>query len=704
LPLIIDPEYHYETVNVEAQQSNPSSLLWWVKRLISLRKKFRAFGRGSLELLRPANPKVLAFIRKHEDEHILVVANLSRFVQYVQLDLKEYAGVVPEELTAGTEFPQVGDQPYLLTLGPHGFIWFLLPTSAQLAPAALASASSGARDGAELDLPVLAKIRPQATRFGPGEWEELETLLPQYLVRNRLLFSRAVASTARILQIAPIKVAEVQVWFLVVRVEPRGGATEDISLGLTFVPEDQSEQLLAPLSMAALGRITGPEPGLLCDPLAVPACCRGFLRGILGGRSRRLVEGEIESAPLPATTERVPEDLDNLSLSLQRSERNNTSIVYDESFILKIFRRVEEGTNPDLEIGRYLSERPDYQGAAPVVGYIEFRRPDAQPTTLAVLHRYVLNQGTAWQYTLDQLSRFCERVAALSLEQPPSPPRPLSFLEPAGGDTEYEQLGELMGGYLDTARLLGQRTAELHQTLASNQTDPALSPESFGKLYQRSLYQSMRNLTGRLCDRLARRRTYLAESVRPLADQIINQHDTILKRFQAILDPTFDGKRIRCHGDYHLGQLLYTGKDFVIIDFEGEAGRTIGERRVKSSPLRDVACMIRSLDYAVQSVILGLSSGRGRPPGMIRPEDRPFLEPWADAWYQEVVRQMVLSFNETLRPAGLLPKSTISCARLLDLLVLEKALVEVDAELTARIDWIVIPLQAVVRMLGQEST
>ena len=485
LPLIIDPEYHYETVNVEAQQSNPSSLLWWVKRLISLRKKFKAFGRGTLELLRPANPKILAFIRKYEDEHVLVVANLSRFVQYAQLDLKEYAGVVPEELMGRTAFPQVGVDHYLLTLGPHGFIWFLLPTTGTIGSEALAIGTGGVRDASEVDLPVLQKTRLKTAKLRPADWDEIERLLPQYLLRNRLLFNRAVAATARILQINSVKLGDVDVWFLVIRVERGGGNTEDVSIGLTFVADEQAEQLLAPRSMAAFGRMSGDEPGLLCDALAVPACCRALLRGVLGGRLRRVEDGEIESRRLASADAFDLATVEDLPLSLQRSERNNTSVVYGESFILKIFRRIEEGINPDLEIGGYLTEKADYHGAAPVVGSIEYRRPESQPATLAVLHRYVVNQGTAWQYTIDQLSRFFEQVAALAQEQPPPPTRPSALLESVADSAPPSKLHELIAGYLDAARMLGERTAELHLALAENRTDPALAPEPFGKLYQR---------------------------------------------------------------------------------------------------------------------------------------------------------------------------------------------------------------------------
>src|SRR5208282_5940323 len=202
LPVIIDPEYHYETVNVEAQQSNPSSLLWWVKRLITLRRRFRSFGRGTFELLRPDNPKVLAFIRKLDDERILVVANLSRFVQYVQLDLKDYAGIAPEEVQGRTPFPQITDQPYLLTLGPHGFIWFSLADGGA-DPAGRRSAGISAIDAPEVDLPVLQGKAPLARWFRPGQWDEIEAILPQYLLRSRLVERRARISSVAIVHAAP---------------------------------------------------------------------------------------------------------------------------------------------------------------------------------------------------------------------------------------------------------------------------------------------------------------------------------------------------------------------------------------------------------------------------------------------------------------------------------------------------------------------
>jgi maltose alpha-D-glucosyltransferase / alpha-amylase len=698
LPVVIDPEYHYETVNVEAQHGNPSSLLWWVKRLITWRKTFRAFGRGSFRVLRPENTKVLAFVREYNDERILVVANLSRFVQYVQLDLKDYAGCVPEEVLGRTRFPRVSDQPYLLTMGPHGFMWFALPLPEPASDAPVES--SGA---AQRQLPLLRGSGPVANWFGPARLEELEALLPDYLERNGLLSTRAPVRSCEITHVAPIRLGESEVWFLIVLVEPQGGSTLAVSMGVTFVPEGDLEHLLVPLYKAGVAQISGALPGVLCDALAVRGCCRGLLRGILAGRLRHVEDGEIEAVPLSGEGAMDPAAAEELSLAVHRSRQDNTSLVYGESYILKTFCRLEEGVNPDLEIGRYLAQHADYHGFAPVVGFIEYRRRGAAPYTLGVLHRYVANQGTAWQLTVDQLSQYFERVAALPREEgpPPSPPRAAHEAERQDDSQEFP-LRELIGGYLDSAGLLGRRTAELHRALASGRTSPAFEPLPFGRLYQRSLYQSLRNLTGRLCSRLARMKDVIPETARPLAERIVTDQDLLLHRFRAILDPAFAGQRIRCHGDYHLGQLLFTGKDFIITDFEGDNARPIGERRVKRSPLLDVASMVRSLDYAVQSVLLGVTDARGRPPGVIRPEDRAALEPWAQRWYEHVAREFVAAYIASIEPGDLLPRTTLAIYNLLELFLLEKSLLEIENELSERIDWVEIPLRAAVRLFGHD--
>jgi maltose alpha-D-glucosyltransferase/alpha-amylase len=349
---------------------------------------------------------------------------------------------------------------------------------------------------------------------------------------------------------------------------------------------------------------------------------------------------------------------------------------------------MEEGPNPDLELSRYLDEYA-YHCATPILGHVELRRRRrrSEPITLAVLHRYVVNQGNAWQYTLDQLASFFERVAALSHE--------------ATGAPQLSAVSELASPYGQVARLLGERTAELHRALAAA-TEASLAPEPLDRGFQRSHYQSLRNLTGQLLSRLAHEKN-LPQDVRPLAERLVASKRPLLDRFHRIIDPELESRRIRCHGDYHLGQLLYTGNSFVLIDLEGNPSRTLGERRLKRSPLRDVASMVRSFDYASGSVLCGLSTGKGRPPGLVRCEDRAALAGWARAWVEHVSREFADSYLEHMGMTDLIPPTPSARRRLLDLQIMERTLQEIEFELTYRPAWLIIPLQAAVRMIEESS-
>jgi maltose alpha-D-glucosyltransferase/alpha-amylase len=312
-----------------------------------------------------------------------------------------------------------------------------------------------------------------------------------------------------------------------------------------------------------------------------------------------------------------------------------------------------------------------------------------------VLHRYVPNEGHAWQYTLDQLASFFERVAALTPEQAHMP-------QEVGGQAPLDALPEMMSGYAGLARQLGIRTAALHQALAALGEQPTLAPEPITRLYQRSLYQSSRNLTGQLCTRLERDLATFPDATREAAQQVVARQQELLDYFRSVLHLGMNGQRIRVHGNYHLGELLYTGNNFILVDFEGEAGRPLGERRVKRSPLRDVACMVRSFDYAVSSVLTGLASGRGRAPGLIRAEDRIVLESWGKAWVERVVREFVSAYAEGVAETGLLPETVEGRRVLLDVMLMEKAMNEAEAELTFRPEWAVLPLRALLRQLDGE--
>jgi maltose alpha-D-glucosyltransferase/alpha-amylase len=689
LPVIIDPEYHFEAVNVEAQQNNPSSLLWWMKRLIAQRKRFKAFGRGSIEFLKPDNPKIFAFVRKYEEERILVVANLSRFVQHAEFDLSEFRGLVPEELFGHSKFPQVGDQPYLLTLGPHSFYWFSLE---QPHPRQRGDLESGeASELAILNVPELWE-----------HWlfhedpDRLEMLLPDYL-RQRQPLSESEITGAHIEQVFPLKHGDIWVHWMLVHVEYRTGIPETVLLPLTLISEENTERLLEPVSKVALAQLSGARSGLLCEALAVPECGRSLIATIRSGRTQHFAEGELTAVPLAQLAEMPEAELEEAPATLLRSERSNTCLTFGPQFILKTFRRIEEGVNPDLETSSFLAHRKNFDNVVPLLGYIEYRRRNLPPITLAVLRKYVAHQGTAWQLSLDQLSLFFERVAALSREKGSGPPATASARSPQA----FEVLDDLIGNYLHIAHQLGERTGAMHRALAADRLTAAFAPEPMGQLHQRSMFQSLRNLANQVFRRLHRQRFLMPPSIQESVDQLVANQEALMRRFKQVIEQHPGGWRIRCHGNLHLGQLLYTGNDFVVMDFEGDLDESVGERRVKRSPFRDVASMVRSFDYVVHAVLFDLGNGRGRAPGVVRVEDRATLEPWATLWLERVSIEYLAGYYEKVESVGLLPVSPSERQVLLEVSLLEKALDEISRELNLRPDWLIVPVRGLLRMLGQ---
>jgi maltose alpha-D-glucosyltransferase/alpha-amylase len=695
LPVIIDPEYHYEAVNVEAQQNNPNSLLWYTKRLIALRKQYKAFGRGTLEFLQPENRKILAFLRRYENECILVVANLSRFVQYVELDLSSFVGQTPVELFGGNPFPTIGKAPYLLTLGPHSFYW-LAVGAPQVSERLVGEAA------AEVQLPVLTVAGGWEQIFASVARDQLEAVLPGYVKSRRWFGGKA----------RRVRAVEITHDFRVSYGEGRAAhvcllsvdygewAADTYLLPLAFATGDQAVRLLEESPHAVVARLQAETEGFLFDALSDPAFCALMLEAVRGSRPfEEADQPQLVATAYPLLEQWLGQSPDGqLTPALSRFEQSNTSIVYGGRVIAKVFRRLEEGINPDLEIGRYLSERRDFPYTPPTLGAIELRRRRAEPTTLVLLQGFVPNEGDAWSYTLDELSLYFERALARQDQSAPAPPSLLDL------DREVPGLArELIAPYLDRVALLGQRTAQMHLALGAATEDPAFVPEPYTKLYQRSRYQSMRNLIGRVFQQLRKRLNLTPESFRAEVQQVLDMDKDLLACFQFRLSRKLSGLRIRVHGDYHLGQVLFTGKDFVIIDFEGEPGRSINERRLKRSPLRDVAGMVRSFHYAAYGALLGERGTRRRSPGLIRAEDMAAIEPWARFWYAWVSIAFLRAYRQTMGDSPLLPRDPEEFRLMLDSHLLEKAISELDYEMNHRPDWVRIPVVGILELVHSEE-
>jgi maltose alpha-D-glucosyltransferase/alpha-amylase len=688
LPVTIDPEFHYESVNVEARQNNPHSILWWMKRLIALRKEFRAFGWGSLEFLYPENHRVLAFIRRYREEVMLVVANLSRFAQYVELDLAEFKGMRPVELFGRTEFPLIGELTYLLTLGPHAFYWF------SLEPQRVEEIEISAA-GAEVQGPILTVAGSWETIFRKEIKPTLEKRLSGFLQTRRWFGGKARRTKSVEIQEAitvPHDASSSVIAF--VQVEYTEGDPEMYVLPLSFAQGERADQIQDSAPHAILTRLaTANGEGFLYEALRDPGLASALLETMARRRRVKGIGGEIAGTATRIYRRLRGAEEETLEPSLLRAEQSNTSVIFGNRFILKVFRRLDQGVNPDLEIGAFLTERTTFKNLPPVAGSLEYRRGQEAPMTLAVLQGLVPNEGDAWVYTLDALSRYYEQAAVQPVEK---------TLEWRAGrsplDSVQEELPplaqELIGHYRESAWRLGRRTAEMHLALASAPDDPTFAPEPFSPFYQRSLYQSMRNLTVQSLALLRRKLRDLPEDLQPEAQRVADLEKEILHRFRAMLDRKITAMRTRIHGDYHLGQVLYTGNDFVIIDFEGEPARSISERRIKRSPLRDVGGMLRSFHYAAYSALLGRAAGR-----VVRPEDLPMLEPWANYWHLSVSALFLKSYLELAGEAQFLPHGREELGALLDTYLLEKAVYELAYELNNRPDWVRIPLRGILQLL-----
>src|SRR5438552_688815 len=577
LPITIDPEYHYEAVNVENQQKNLSSLLWWMRRVIAMRKNFKAFSRGSLEFLHPDNAKVLAFLRSYENETIVVVVNLSRFAQSVELDLSRFSGCVPIEIFSRNPFPSIKKSPYILTLGPHSHYWFILQAQTE-----------SRRLSKKRVIPTLSAPAELRTLLDNAQRAGIEgKILPEY-IRNCRWFG-AKARTLREMRVreqSPLSAEPDAAEFWFVEVSYLDGPNETYALPVKIAVGDAAHAISQSAPHAVIARFDGAEEAVLFDAVWDAEFREKLFRLMLDrqrapGKNGHLV-GTVSQAFLQTAAEKVP------SSHVLSGEQSNSSMLFENKFFLKLYRKLEDGVNPDVEVTRFLTERDNFPNVPTFGGAIEYRREKSEPTVVCLLQSAITSENDAWLMTLDHVGRYYERVLGrkADLQNQTAPPGAL--------------LDELIGGvYPEKAMLLGQRTAELHRALAISPDERGFAPEQFNAMVQRSVYQNMRASLRRAFALLQKKLPDLSEAFREEAKQVLATESRIHEREKRLLDRKANAAKIRIHGDYHLGQVLYTGKDFVILDFEGEPARALSERKLKRSALRDVAGIMRSFQYAV---------------------------------------------------------------------------------------------------------
>lgn len=683
LPVIIDPEYLFEAVNVENQERNQSSLLWWMRRVLALRRRFKAFGRGSIEFLPSDNPRVLAFIRSYEEEIILVVVNLSRFSQAVELELASYDGYVPIEVMSGNKFPAIKSTPYVLTLGFYDYYWFALKKA--VTPAGLQP---------RRDIPVLAVNGDwHAALQGKAKERLVQEILPAYFAGCHWFSSQARSlQQVCLLDSIPLE-SSGAMHVAILELHYEEGASELYLLPLSFLRGLALEKIQES-PQAIIAHLQTDLPGALCDATYDESFRRHLLTAVAKRLRARGQHGELSAHAGLLLKNRKEKEAGVEKSQLVKVEQNCSSIIYGSEYFLKLYRRLQEGPHPDLEIGRFLSEQAAFTHTPAFLGALEYRRNGAEPILIGVLQKFVPHAGEAWSYTLGSTGRYLERVLAKQVEVPEAPSVPAALLQIAQQEPP-PLVQELIGGvYLETARLIGKRTAELHLALAGS-AHPAFAPEPFTQLYQRALYHAMRTAARRALERLRRNLRELNEGVRSEAEKVLKSEKEIVNRFSRIFSRRISAMKIRIHGNYQLGRLLFTGNDFIITDFAGDPGQALSERRLKRSPLRDVAGMIRSFHYPAYVTLFRDKT--------ISPRDVQSLKPWADLWYQYVSGTFLQSYLETAGGAAFLPARPEELELLLHAYLLGKALQEMSDELARRPDWVIIPLHGILHLLASET-
>ena len=655
LPVNIDPEYHYESVNVENQQKNLSSLYWSTRRMLAVRQRSTAFVRGSIEFIQPDNAKVLAYVRRHEEEIVLVVANLSRFSQVAELDLSAFAGLVPVELFGHSTFPEIKQTPATFTVGPHGFYWLALKPATNIHPAPSA-----------WDAPLLAGAMASDAAYVRRLEREI---LPGYLPTCPWFGQRgATMRELHIVENVPIGVSENAARLVLAEVTYFDGSTECFIVVLAIADERSAASLNAEAPHAILARLPGDR--VLCDGLLLPEVRADFLRLVISPPAGKKGTRLLGIAPAPFDNAEVERGIANSRFIASE----NALIAYADRWFLKLYRKFERGPHPDLEVTRFLAEQRAGKGVPSFAGALKLSDGQGEGV-VGLLTGAVQNQGDGWGFTVDAVARYFDRVLEARV------------------DFSAAAATQLIGGvYPERARQLGERTAELHLALASSNGRADFAPEPFSALYQRSLYQAMRGSAGRVLRELRRRLPAFSEATRYDAEKLVAGHGQISTLFSRLLKRV-SAMKIRVHGDFHLGQVLNTGKDFVIIDFEGDARRPLSERSLKRSPLVDVAGMLRSFDYAAAAALAREIA-----------TDAELLEKWRDPWVDAASSSYLTGYLAIAGGAAFLPPDPADGRMLLEAFVLDRAIHEVGHELGGIGDDLNVPLHAVLRLLDSPGS
>jgi maltose alpha-D-glucosyltransferase / alpha-amylase len=678
LPPIQDPVYGYEAVNVEAQSRETSSLLSWTRRMLAVRASSRAFGRGRFTMLHPGNRKVLAYVREHEGEVILCVANVSRVAQPVELELGAWKGRVPVEMLGRNSFPPVSELPYVLTLPAYGFFWFRL--ASDVAPPRWHTERLPVED---LAVVVLfdgwnsffrKRVVPWRIALAEKTRAQLEReLLPGFLKRQRWFAGKADTSHGVKLAEHAVMQAQGQEWLLTLADVQGATGTARYFVPLAVAFDDDDEERTRTLAPVALSKVRQQaRMGVLADAMADEPFCRALVQAIVEQRVIPCDSGSLHFTPGASCAEVVGDTLQHPAPLHRLALSSHSVSLLGERLFLKAYRRLQPGPCPELEMGRHLTDVLGYTHSVAVAGSVELRAKDGRVWTLALLQAQLIHQGDAHAYTVDLLTRQLEAPGA-------APPGQDSVTAP-----------------IERFRVLARRVAELHVALARRTGDPAFDPEAVQHADLQAWAQAVRLDCTTTLALLDKRRSAWASPVASLALRVARQHQPMLARIDAVAQATPAGLKTRLHGDLHLGQVLVCRDDFFIIDFEGEPGLSHEERRAKHSALRDVAGLLHAFDRARDEALHRAAQGAA---------ELERLAPAARLWERQVRAAFTDTYFETTQAGGLFTGSDgrALAQQLLDLFELHAVLRQLRHELDSTAEHDTGPHAALAALAGMSD-
>ena len=670
LPPVMDPLYGYYTINVEAQQRDPHSLLNWTRRMLTIRKQFKAFGRGTLRMLAPSNRRILAYLREFtgvngETEIIFCVANVSRSAQAAELEMSQYAGMVPVEMVGGSAFPPIGQLPYLLTLPPYGFYWFQLAPTNQM--------PSWHQEPVETlpDFQTLVLKRLDTLTAANRRILETESL-PAYLPKRRWFAAKDVPiDSVHINYCVPFGDPNRPVLLSELSVES-AGRSDLYQLPLGFLDEADFDTVLPQqLAMARVRR--GPRVGLMTDAFALEQFISAVIQGLRDERVVPCNDGEIRFVPMPQLAElQLPAHPEVRYIS---AEQSNSSVIVNNSVMLKLLRRVAPGVHPELEMGAFLTAG-GFAHISAMLGQVSRINKQGEPVALMVIQHFLDSQGDAWEWTLNNLDRAVRD-------------------EIAGGVSLHENQFSALDELQAFNRLLGQRLGEMHCALAAQTDDPAFAYESTSEANVEQWAKSVSDQLEQALARLEEHRASFERKDATAVGQLLERRDALLAQVQRLAARTLGGLRTRVHGDLHLGQVLVVQGDAYFIDFEGEPARPLDERRAKHSPFKDVSGLLRSFEYAAAMTIRGAQiSDSTAEADQVRQR--------IAASYRSSAREAFLeAYREASAELAHAWRSEDGANAALLLFSLEKCAYEIVYEAENRPAWLPVPLQGLLALAQQ---